>query len=140
MSRRTRISLGGLFVFIAAAVMLSQTIKKVPAPYSSPASGKDMYMMHCAACHGSDAKGNGPAAPALKAAPTDLTVLSKNHGGMFPDAHVFSTIKGEADIPAHGTKDMPVWGNVFMQLSNGHESEVQLRVTNLTKYVKSLQQ
>jgi len=117
----------------------STTIKHVPIATTSPVSGKDMFTAYCAVCHGPDGKGAGPAASALKTPPTDLTVLSKNNGGKFPSMKVSSTIRGEGGFPAHGNKEMPVWGALFWNLSGGHESEVQQRVANLTKYVESLQ-
>jgi mono/diheme cytochrome c family protein len=115
------------------------TIKHVPIASTSPVSGKDMFTAYCAVCHGADGKGTGPAASALKTPPTDLTSLSKNNGGKFPSLKVSSTIRGEGGFPAHGNKEMPVWGALFWNLSGGHESEVQQRVANLTKYVESLQ-
>lgn len=89
------------------------TIKHVPAPATSAASGSEMFKAYCASCHGVDGKGNGPAAAALKVMPTDLTSLSKTNGGKFPSAKVGATLRGEADIAAHGSKEMPVWGKVF---------------------------
>src|SRR6266853_745741 len=59
--------------------------------------GPDLFRAHCAACHGSDAKGNGPLASALKAKPTDLTVLAKKNGGQFPSARARKTITGDDD-------------------------------------------
>lgn len=115
------------------------TVKRVPAPVTSAASGSEMYNAYCAACHGMDGKGNGPAASAMKASPTDLTTLSKSNDGKFPSAKVASTIRGEAVIPAHGSREMPVWGKVFWSMSHGHEGEVQQRVSNLTRYIESLQ-
>ena len=53
-------------------------IKHVPVKVTSAASGKEMYVSYCAVCHGTDGKGNGPAASALKTPPTDLTMLSKD--------------------------------------------------------------
>jgi mono/diheme cytochrome c family protein len=106
---------------------------------TSPASGQEMYKAYCAVCHGTDGKGGGPAASALKVPPTDLTLLSKNNGGKFPAMKVASTIRGEADLPAHGSKEMPVWGSLFWSMSHGHEGEVQQRVANLTQYIESLQ-
>lgn len=118
---------------------LAQQIKKVPARYTSPASGKAMYMNHCAACHGADAKGNGPAAAALKAAPTDLTVLTRKNNGKFPADHVYSSIVGDLNVPAHGSVEMPMWGNVYRSMSSGRQAEVQQRISNLTHYIESLQ-
>ncbi len=118
---------------------LAQQIKKVPARYTSPASGKAMYMNQCAACHGADAKGNGPAATALKSPPTDLTQMAKKNNGKFPANHVYSSIVGDLNVPAHGSADMPMWGNVYRSMSSGHEAEVQQRISNLTRYIESLQ-
>jgi mono/diheme cytochrome c family protein len=106
---------------------------------TSPASGKEMFANYCAVCHGTDGKGGGPAASALKVPPADLTTLSKNNGGKFPALKVTSAIRGESDLPAHGSKEMPVWGSLFWTMSHGHESEVQQRVANLTQYIESLQ-
>ncbi len=116
-----------------------KTIKHVPIKSTSPVSGKDMYTTYCAVCHGTDGKGGGPAASALKVPPTDLTLLSKNNGGKYPSIKVAASIRGESATPAHGSKEMPVWGALFWSVSSGHEGEVQQRVVNLTKYIESLQ-
>jgi mono/diheme cytochrome c family protein len=116
-----------------------KSIKHVPIKATSPVSGKEMYTNYCAVCHGTDGKGGGPAASALKVPPTDLTLLSKNNGGKYPALKVTSAIRGEAALPAHGSKEMPVWGALFFNMSGGHQSEVQQRVTNLTQYIETLQ-
>jgi mono/diheme cytochrome c family protein len=138
------------FVWVSVVLMLSavvmgaqqqpeKVIKHVPVQATAPNSGVDMYKAYCAACHGVSGKGNGPAASALKTPPTDLTALTKNSGGKFPDLKVAATIRGEANLPAHGTQEMPIWGQLFWGLSHGHEGEVQQRVANLTKYIESIQ-
>jgi mono/diheme cytochrome c family protein len=115
-----------------------KVIKHVPAKAVSPVSGKEMYAAYCAVCHGKDGKGGGPAASALKTPPSDLTVLSKNNGGKYPALKVSGSIR-EPDRPSHGTKEMPVWGTLFWNMSGGHEGEVQQRTANLTSYIESLQ-
>ena len=117
----------------------SKVVKHTTVKSTSAASGKEMFKSYCAVCHGEDGKGNGPAASALKTPPADLTLLSKNNGGKFPALKVSSAIRGDTNVPAHGTKDMPVWGSVFWSMSQGHESEVQQRVANLTNYIEGLQ-
>lgn len=117
----------------------TKTIQHAPIKATSPASGGEMYKTYCAVCHGTDGKGGGPAASALKVPPTDLTQLSKKNGGKYPGLKVSGAIRGEGDVPAHGTKEMPVWGSLFWNMSHGHEGEVQQRVANLTKYIESLQ-
>jgi mono/diheme cytochrome c family protein len=116
-----------------------KTIQHVPVKPTSPASGKEMYTNYCAVCHGAEGKGNGPAADALKTPPSDLTLLSKNNGGVYPALKVASAIRGDSTVTAHGTKEMPVWGKLFRTISAGHQSEVDQRVANLVSYIKSLQ-
>ncbi len=111
------------------------TLKREPAPVTSAISGGEMYHAYCAACHGSQAKGNGPAAPALKAAPTDLTMLAKQHGGEFPAADFEQVLTGQHTLAAHGDSEMPVWGQVFKRMP-GNET---LRIYNLSKFIESLQ-
>jgi mono/diheme cytochrome c family protein len=127
--------------FALAALSLAQevTIKRAPAPYTQAASGQQMYESYCASCHGKNGQGDGPAAPALKVSPPNLTEMAEKSGGKFPDAHVAAVIRGEPDMPAHGSREMPVWGPVFRSVSRGDAGEVHLRVTNLTKYIRSLQ-
>jgi mono/diheme cytochrome c family protein len=124
---------------VAAQDQKEKVIQHVPIKPTSAASGKEMYTTYCAVCHGTDGKGGGPAASALKVPPTDLTILSKSNGGKFPSLKVTSTIRGEADLPAHGSKEMPVWGTLFWSMSRGHGGEVQQRVANLSHYIESLQ-
>jgi mono/diheme cytochrome c family protein len=146
MSRKTVILMfAAPIAFSCAMATQEQTqdtqkvIKHVPIQSTSPVSGKEMYTAYCAVCHGTDGKGGGPAASALKTPPTDLTLLSKNNGGKYPAAKVTSAIHGEGGQAAHGSKEMPVWGALFSTLSGGHEGEVQQRVANLTKYIESIQ-
>ena len=97
-----------------------------------------MFKSYCAPCHGLDGKGAGPAAAAMKRNPANLTELSAHNGGKFPEMKIFSTIKGDSDVASHGSRDMPVWGTLLPSVSSS-QGEVQLRVSNLTGYVKSIQ-
>lgn len=96
-------------------------------------------MNYCASCHGKSGKGDGPAAGALKQPPTDLTTLARMNGGKFPADHVMAVLNAKTEVTAHGSKDMPVWGRVFWTMSEGHSSIVQLRITNLSNYLESIQ-
>ena len=115
-------------------------IKNSPATYTNPTSGRQMYDAYCASCHGQGGKGDGPAAAALKAMPTDLTQLAAKSGGKYPESHVAQVIKGDQAMAAHGSKEMPVWGPVFLTLEQHDPAKAQLRVRNLAKYIGSLQQ
>ena len=131
-----------LFVTFLGSLMMVQAqdkqIKRVPITPTPANSGQTMFNSYCAVCHGTDAKGDGPAASALKKTPADLTQLAAKNGGKYPENHVMAVIRA-ADSPVHGSKEMPIWGNLFWSMSGGHEGEVQQRVANLNKYLESLQ-
>jgi mono/diheme cytochrome c family protein len=127
--------LASLAVTLAAQ---ESKVKKVPLKKTA-VSGEEMYVNYCAACHGKAGKGDGPAASALKVPAPDLTTLSRNNKGKFPDLHVYNVIRGDVATPAHGSKEMPVWGSLLSSISSGNPSEVDLRITNLTKYIEKLQ-
>lgn len=73
------------------------------------ASGADLYAQLCASCHGPEGRGDGPVAATLSTPPADLTRITANHGE-FSEMDLFDTVDGRAIIPAHGSREMPVWG------------------------------
>lgn len=131
-----------LVVVMISALALAQNaaqVKHVPITNTPSNSGKEMFKSYCAVCHGLDGRGNGPAASAMKSAPTDLSALAKNNGGKYPSDHVAAVLRGQANTAAHGSEEMPVWGPLFSSISQGHEDQVQQRVANLVKYIETLQ-
>ncbi len=134
----------GIILLIALSAV-SQTAPKpqvqvVPAPYTAPDSGKAMFDAYCASCHGTDAKGHGPAAPAMKNPVPDLTMLAKNHGGKYPALSVAEVLRLTRPLASHGSSEMPVWGPVFSHVSKQSGGEIQQRVHNLNMYIESVQQ
>ncbi len=123
----------------SAAQQSKPQITHVPAVYTDPSSGSAMFHAYCASCHGNDGKGDGPAAPALKNLPADLTHLAAKNSARFPELQVAQAIRGDWMTTAHGNKEMPVWGPVFLYLAHHDPAIAQLRVRNLTKYVESMQ-
>ena len=117
----------------------AQGIKRTEVQPTSPASGQEMFQSYCAACHGKEGRGNGPAASQLKQPPADLTTLAKRHGGKFPDEYVANVLRFGTKSPTHGSSDMPVWGPLFSSVSNRDKQQVEMRIYNLTAYIKSLQ-
>lgn len=80
--------------------------------------GKSEFQSSCASCHGADARGKGPVSDQLKIPPPDLTMLARNNNGVFPTNAVYETIDGMKTIPAHGTREMPIWGERFNPIVN----------------------
>jgi mono/diheme cytochrome c family protein len=128
-----------LFAFVAVSGY-AQTgqVKKEPIQTTSAASGVEMFNSYCAACHGKDAKGDGPAAGALKVPPANLPELAKKNNGKFPADHVASVLRSGVS-GAHGSPEMPVWGPLFSAVSGRDDSIVQMRIANLVRYLESLQ-
>ena len=121
-----------------AAQAKPQIVQRVP-PATNADDPASMFREYCTACHGPEGKGNGPAAAALKAVPADLTKISARNGGKFPTVKVRRYIEGIDQIPAHGSRDMPVWGQLFRSLPGG-QTAVPLRVQQLTNYIMKMQQ
>jgi mono/diheme cytochrome c family protein len=79
-----------------------------------PEDGRAVYLRACASCHGDDARGWGPVAPSLRVPPSDLTTLRARRGRPdFPRDEVIGLLSGERELPAHGTREMPVWSQRF---------------------------
>jgi len=135
-----------LFAVMSAALVVgaasaSQNDSKVTIPVSrtDATSGQKMFVNYCAPCHGVDAKGHGPVAPVLKNQPADLTLLSSKNNGKFPDTHIVTVLQNGADMPAHGSAQMPVWGPIFGKMNVSNPQEKQLRISNLSRYLETLQ-
>ena len=107
-------------------------------PLIRSTKGPDLFRAYCASCHGINGKGNGPASVALKAKAPDLTVLSKNNKGQFPEDRIRRTITGEDVVAAHGSREMPVWGPIFHQIEEDIDRG-NVRLDNLVKYIESIQ-
>jgi mono/diheme cytochrome c family protein len=93
-------------------------------------------------CHGSGAKGDGPAAAALQPPPADLTRIAARRGGEFPAPDIAAFIDGRRDLAAHGSRAMPIWGRRFAEdVGSDETGEEMIRGTLavLVEYLKSIQ-
>src|SRR6516165_8511294 len=102
--------MGGALVGFGGGTAYAQVSMGPSGIVSSP---KLDFRRYCAQCHGMDATGDGPVAPALKKKPANLTLLSKNNGGVFPEQEVRDFIDGTKTSASHGSRAMPIWGDAF---------------------------
>ncbi len=123
---------------IAAKAQTNATIAKPPDGLIYSLKGPDLFRAYCATCHGSEGKGDGPTAPALKAKVPDLTQLARNNGGPFDAGRVRKIIAGDELVIAHGSREMPIWGLIFHQVEEDQDFGA-VRLENLVKYVESIQ-
>jgi mono/diheme cytochrome c family protein len=128
-------------IVVSGASKQTQTVPnrgKQSPPLIRSLKGPDLYLAYCASCHGLDARGTGPAVPALKTKMPDLTLLSKNNQGSFPTAYVRQVITGELVVSAHGSREMPIWGPIFHQVEANMDWG-DARITILVNYLQSRQ-
>lgn len=110
--------------------------------------GKLEFTENCASCHGIDGKGNGPLGELLRKSPPDLTLLAKKNQGVLPINRLYTVIDG-ANVPSHGSRDMPVWGREY-QIDNAQTMReargqydaaamVRARILVLLEYISRIQ-
>ena len=112
--------------------------------------GKGEFLRSCASCHGPSGKGDGPVAKSLTKKPADLTKLSENNQGVFPISRVYDVVDGRVQVIIHGTREMPVWGDVYTRELSGRmprdfmakelaDAMVRVRILMLIEYISTLQ-
>src|SRR5574341_1368160 len=82
-----RVSVVGLIAILTVGMVIGAALAK-----GDPAKGKAVYEVNCAACHGTDGKGDGPAAAALNPKPKDL--VDKGFVNTLKDEFLQKVIKG----------------------------------------------
>jgi mono/diheme cytochrome c family protein len=111
-------------------------------PSQQPAdatAGRTLYLTHCATCHGKAGRGDGPMAPYLRVAPTDLSAISTRHEGVFPTELIQRIVDGRQALKLHGSS-MPIWGDAFSPAGNAAADEVAAaRIRAIVKYLQSIQ-
>jgi len=104
--------------------------------------GAEAFPRYCASCHGVRGEGDGPAAEALRVRPADLTRIAARRGGSFPTGEIARFIDGRFALAAHGSREMPVWGERFGESipeSSVAEEVTRGRIAVLVEYLKSIQ-
>ena len=128
---RVRQRIGNLVTYIG-------TLQQPSSASNDP--GAQLFRTYCAACHGADARGKGPVAGELRHVPPDLTGYAARNGGVFPSEKLARIIDGR-DVPSHGERDMPVWGDVFRRAGQGESAAaVSARIAAIVRYLEAIQQ
>jgi mono/diheme cytochrome c family protein len=111
---------------------------QAPAILIDSLAGQDSFQLYCAPCHGVSGRGDGPVASALRTRPSDLTRLAQRSGGAYPADRVRAFVVGDGRTPpAHGTPEMPVWGQMFRSFES--DARARERIANLVTYIESMQ-
>lgn len=110
--------------------------------------GKSEFQARCGLCHGQEGKADGHITELFEAKPRDLTKLKENNGGAFPFSEVYQMIDGRNMPRPHGTGEMPIWGDYFMEDAltdrgvNRMDAKhiVQGRILSVVYYLESIQE
>jgi mono/diheme cytochrome c family protein len=137
-----KITLAGLLAATGCITTVDHDVRSASRGVAA-VDGREEFLMACAACHGADARGAGPAAPALKTPPGDLTRLAERAGGRFPREHVIAVLSGEVHVTAHGSREMPVWSQRFTPSESGATAAASIYTRRwleaLASYLESIQ-
>jgi mono/diheme cytochrome c family protein len=103
-------------------------------------NGAEIFRTSCATCHGVSGQGGGPLGAHLRRMPPDLTKYSMRNGGVFPSERVARIIDGR-DVPSHGDRAMPVWGDAFRRAArDANDAAAQARIRALVRFLQSIQE
>lgn len=135
-------NLGFLFTFLSVFFIVSVTSCDMKPPKNSKwaqsVKGKEHFAKYCSSCHGLD--GRGVKVDSLSKRPADLTqIRASTSNNEFPIMYVASTIDGRKMAKSHGTRDMPVWGEVFSKEEQLTEDEIKGKLAELIAYLMSIQ-
>lgn len=125
-----------------AMMLTAASIAAAPgAPAAEANPGRAAYLRYCSACHGIDGKGDGIVGGVMDPRPADLTQLANARGGAFPYVQVRESIDGRRRIAAHGSSEMPVWGEIFAEQKAATQSDAVVRgqVQLLADYLATIQ-
>jgi mono/diheme cytochrome c family protein len=110
--------------------------------------GRLEYEANCVACHGVGGKGDGYYTKVINAKVPDITTIAKRNGGVFPVEKVMMLIDGREVPPAHGVRQMPIWGIDYSLKSaeiyknfptHDPETYVRVRILALVDYLYLMQ-
>jgi len=129
-------------ISICSAATIALWCFCTPAWSAETDQGQKLYLQYCSSCHGIDGRGNGTVSPYLKLKVPDLSLLKKNHKGIYPLSDVMAAIDGSRVVRAHGDRQMPVWGEVFrkdVEKKKYTELTALLKAKVIAEYLAPLQ-
>jgi mono/diheme cytochrome c family protein len=129
-----------LWVIVAIAVA-SIAAKPALAEDKNVTDGQHYFERYCASCHGKDGTGDGPVAKSLAKKPANLRMLGDKYGMPLPAPRIAKFIDGREAARAHGTREMPVWGEQLYALGHGEQGEVGIGevVGKIIAYLNTIQ-
>ena len=107
-------------IALGAALFVS---RPALSPDNDVRNGHRYFFRYCASCHGLEGLGDGPVAQQPVHAADSLRKLSDKYGIPLPAHRIDELIDGRDTPRAHGTHEMPVWGERLYELGKGERGE-----------------
>jgi len=105
--------LAALAVLCALFACQTKGLHLAPIAEDDETLARRTYRDACARCHGTDGRGHGRDVAAQPEPAPDLTTLAARHDGVYPRDYVVDVITCDCLLPAHGTRELPVWRDSF---------------------------
>jgi hypothetical protein len=129
-------------MIVPALIVLASLASGSFAHAGDAAEGRALYLRYCASCHGVKADGRGPVSKSLKDQPADLRRLGDKYGMPLPHGQIARFADGRAEVAAHGTREMPVWGERFSDIygaKGSRQGDLPHRIDKIIDYLNSIQ-
>ena len=130
---RRRVTVGVAGAMLLAATAFAQAPNRDTKALKAIGEGQGLYVTHCTACHGSDARG-GPTGTNHQLAP-DLTLIAVRDG-TFDSVHIANHIGGAFSAK----REMPRYERFFASRRPDDRAYAATRVYCLTRYLDFIQE
>jgi len=129
--------LGISFALVAALAVAQPAM----AAGDDVADGHRYFVRYCASCHGTDGLGDGPVAKSVATPPANLRKLGDKYGMPLPAHRIAEIIDGRDTARAHGSHEMPVWGEKLYELGHGEKGETGIGdvIAKIIAYLNTIQ-
>ncbi len=132
-------SIPELATLLGAALLALPLLISACEPTSRQELGKSQFEEHCVACHSAV---SGEIATEGQQMGPDLRLLQPKYGSPLDRDRLARFIDGREELPAHGTRQMPVWGKRLYEdypQTQGTESVREGTVAIILDYLESIQ-
>src|SRR5579872_2105023 len=129
-----------LFLIMTAIILTLAPLARA-ASKDDVRDGEKYFRRYCASCHGMTGTGDGPVARTLAKPPANLRMLSDKYGSPLPVAKLADLIDGRDAVRAHGTAEMPVWGERLYAMGEGERGELGISevIGKIVAYLETIQ-
>ena len=134
-----QLSFTGLLFFCFVIVFSCDSKPPYNSRVAQAQRGAEIFKKNCVQCHSEN--GKGMMIDSLKTQTADLTqIMESRNAKEFPIVAIANIIDGRKMAKSHGSRVMPVWGEVFSKEEYLTEKEVKGKMAELIAYLMTIQE